>query len=163
MHSVLEQRKQWQKQYISVGKTDLFYNSMGLCGNFTMVFSPRVYFEFNSLFNYYVSISWNLCFISFVIFIISRVLFWDWSSVQWLLKNLTHFNFHRLYDWYVNILRTSSLIIFTIVTSLSRAFWDSSSLRFLVVISHTLVLFLSAIFTLLSRALWVWFSLRLLL
>ena len=34
MHSVLEQRKQWQKQYISVGKTDLFYNSMGLCGNF---------------------------------------------------------------------------------------------------------------------------------
>ena len=35
MHSVLEQRKQWQKQYISVGKTDLFYNSMGLCGNFT--------------------------------------------------------------------------------------------------------------------------------
>ena len=35
MHSVLEQRKQWQKQYISVGKTDLFYNSIGLCGNFT--------------------------------------------------------------------------------------------------------------------------------
>ena len=31
MHSILEQRK----QYISVGKTDLFYNSMGLCGNFT--------------------------------------------------------------------------------------------------------------------------------
>ena len=24
-----------KKQYISVGKTDLFYNSMGLCGNFT--------------------------------------------------------------------------------------------------------------------------------
>ena len=37
MHSVLEQRKQWQKQYISVGKTDLFYNSMGLCGNFTFL------------------------------------------------------------------------------------------------------------------------------
>ena len=35
MHSVLEQRKQWQKQYISIGKTDLFYNSIGLCGNFT--------------------------------------------------------------------------------------------------------------------------------
>ena len=35
MHSVLEWRKQWQKQYISIGKTDLFYNSMGLCGNFT--------------------------------------------------------------------------------------------------------------------------------
>ena len=35
MHSVLEQRKKWQKQYISTGKTDLFYNSMGLCGNFT--------------------------------------------------------------------------------------------------------------------------------
>ena len=37
MHSVLEQRKQWQKQYISIGKTDLFYNSMGLCGNFTLI------------------------------------------------------------------------------------------------------------------------------
>ena len=36
MHSVLEQRKQWQKQYISIGKTDLFYNGMGLCGNFTL-------------------------------------------------------------------------------------------------------------------------------
>ena len=36
MHSVLEQRKQWQKQYISIGKTDLFYNNMGLCGNFTI-------------------------------------------------------------------------------------------------------------------------------
>ena len=35
MHSVLDQRKQWRKQYISIGKTDLFYNSMGLCGNFT--------------------------------------------------------------------------------------------------------------------------------
>ena len=35
LHSVLEQRKQWQKQYISIGKTDLFYNSKGLCGNFT--------------------------------------------------------------------------------------------------------------------------------
>ena len=35
MHSVLEQRKQWQKQYISIGKTDLFYNSTGLCGNLT--------------------------------------------------------------------------------------------------------------------------------
>ena len=34
MHSVLEQRKQWQKHYISIGKTDLFYNSMGLYGNF---------------------------------------------------------------------------------------------------------------------------------
>ena len=35
LHSVLEQRKQWQKQYISIGKTDLFYNSTGLCGNLT--------------------------------------------------------------------------------------------------------------------------------
>ena len=35
MHSVLGQRKQWQKQYIAIGKTDLFYNSMGLWGNFT--------------------------------------------------------------------------------------------------------------------------------
>ena len=26
--------KQWQKQYIAIGKTDLFYKSMGLCGNF---------------------------------------------------------------------------------------------------------------------------------
>ena len=25
-----------KKKYISVGKTDLFYNSMGLCGNFTL-------------------------------------------------------------------------------------------------------------------------------
>ena len=24
-----------KKQYIAIGKTDLFYNSMGLCGNFT--------------------------------------------------------------------------------------------------------------------------------
>ena len=29
MHLVLEQRKQWQKQQISIGNTDLFYNSMG--------------------------------------------------------------------------------------------------------------------------------------
>ena len=35
MHSVLEQRKQWQKQYIYIGKTDLFCNSMELYGNFT--------------------------------------------------------------------------------------------------------------------------------
>ena len=35
MHSVLGWRKQWKKQYIAIGKTDLFYNSMGLCGNFT--------------------------------------------------------------------------------------------------------------------------------
>ena len=42
MHSVLEQRKQWQKQYISIGKTDLFYNGMGLCGNFTDNFYERV-------------------------------------------------------------------------------------------------------------------------
>ena len=39
MHSVLEQRKQWQKQYISVGKTDLFYNSMGLSRNFTFKYA----------------------------------------------------------------------------------------------------------------------------
>ena len=100
--------------------------------NVTMVFFPRVYFEFNSLFNCYVSISWNLCFISFAIFIISRVLFWDWSSVRWLLKNITHFNFDRLYGWYISILHTLSLIISAIVTSLSRAFWDSPSLSFLV-------------------------------
>ena len=24
------------KKYIAIGKTDLFYNRMGLCGNFTM-------------------------------------------------------------------------------------------------------------------------------
>ena len=35
MHSVLGKRKQWQKQYIAIEKTDLFYSSMGLCGNFT--------------------------------------------------------------------------------------------------------------------------------
>ena len=35
LHSVLGQRKHWQKQYVAIGKTDLFYNSMGLCGNFT--------------------------------------------------------------------------------------------------------------------------------
>ena len=29
MHLVLEQRKQWQKQQISIGNTDLFYNSIG--------------------------------------------------------------------------------------------------------------------------------------
>ena len=34
-HSVLGLRKQWQKQYIAIGKTDLFYKGMGLCGNFT--------------------------------------------------------------------------------------------------------------------------------
>ena len=28
-------RENNKKQYISIGKTDLFYNSMGLCGNFT--------------------------------------------------------------------------------------------------------------------------------
>ena len=39
MHSILEQRKQWQKQYISIRKTDLFYNSMRLCGNFTTIAS----------------------------------------------------------------------------------------------------------------------------
>ena len=52
MHSVLEQRKQWQKQYISVGKTDLFYNSMGLCGNFTkkvkFPHSPILHYAFSS-------------------------------------------------------------------------------------------------------------------
>ena len=36
MHSVLEWRKQRQKQYIAIGKTDLFYNSMGLYGNFIL-------------------------------------------------------------------------------------------------------------------------------
>ena len=35
MHSVLGQRKRCQKQYIAIGKTDFFYNSMGPCGNFT--------------------------------------------------------------------------------------------------------------------------------
>ena len=45
MHSVLEQRKQLQKQYISVGKTDLFYNSMGLCGNFTVILGVKVSFK----------------------------------------------------------------------------------------------------------------------
>ena len=45
MHSVLEQRKQLQKQYISVEKTDLFYDSMGLCGNFTVIFGVKVSFK----------------------------------------------------------------------------------------------------------------------
>ena len=152
-----------KKNSLNKSSTPIRLISSEMSMNVTMVFFPRVYFEFNSLFNCYVSISWNLCFISFVIFIISRVLFWDWSSVQWLRKNLTHFNFDRLYGWYVNILRTSSLIISAIVTSLSRVFWDSPSLSFLVIFSYTLVLFFSTIFTLLSRALWVWFSLRLLL
>ena len=30
----LDKGKQWQKQYKAIGKTDLFNNSMGLCGNF---------------------------------------------------------------------------------------------------------------------------------
>ena len=30
----LDRKNQWQKQYIAIGKTDLFY-SMALCGNFT--------------------------------------------------------------------------------------------------------------------------------
>ena len=38
MHSVLEYRKQRQKQYIAIGKTDLLYNSKWLCGNFTKFF-----------------------------------------------------------------------------------------------------------------------------
>ena len=41
MHSVLGLRKQWQKQYIAIGKTDLFYNSMRLCGNFTHQFFQK--------------------------------------------------------------------------------------------------------------------------
>lgn len=155
--------RHFKKNSLNKSSTPIRLTSSEMSMNVTMVFFPRVYFEFNSLFNCYVSISWNLCFISFAIFIISRVLFWDWSSVQWLRKNLTHFNFDRLYGWYVNILRTSSLIISAIVTSLSRVFWDPPSLSFLVIFSYTLVLFFSTIFTLLSRALWVWFSLRLLL
>ena len=30
-------RENNEKQYISIGKTDLFYNSMGLCGNLTKI------------------------------------------------------------------------------------------------------------------------------
>ena len=35
LHSVLGLRKQWQKKYIAIEKTDFFYNCMGLLGNFT--------------------------------------------------------------------------------------------------------------------------------
>ena len=49
MHSVLEQRKQWQKQYISVGKTDLSYNSMGLCRNFTFFYLLITFVDKNVL------------------------------------------------------------------------------------------------------------------
>ena len=49
MHSVLEQRKQWQKQYISVGKTDLSYNSMGLCRNFNFFFLLITFVDKNVL------------------------------------------------------------------------------------------------------------------
>ena len=49
MHSVLEQRKQWQKQYISVGKTDLSYNSMGLWGNFTFFYLLVTFVDKNVL------------------------------------------------------------------------------------------------------------------
>ena len=31
----LDRENNDKKQYIAIGKTDLFYNSMGLCGNFT--------------------------------------------------------------------------------------------------------------------------------
>ena len=34
----LDREKNDKKQYIAIGKTDLFYNSMGLCGNFTRPF-----------------------------------------------------------------------------------------------------------------------------
>ena len=44
MHSVLEQSTQWQKQYIAIGKTDLFNNSMGPCENFIHLNKPRKYF-----------------------------------------------------------------------------------------------------------------------
>ena len=30
-----------KKQYISIEKTDLFYNSMGLCGNFSQISSSH--------------------------------------------------------------------------------------------------------------------------
>ena len=30
-----------KKQYIAIGKTDLLYNSMGLCGNFTRFLSEK--------------------------------------------------------------------------------------------------------------------------
>ena len=44
-HSVLEQSKQWQIQYIAIGKTDLFNNSMGLCGNFIQLNKSSEYFD----------------------------------------------------------------------------------------------------------------------
>ena len=44
-HSVLEQSKQWQIQYIAIGKTDLFNNSMGLCGNFIHLNKSSEYFD----------------------------------------------------------------------------------------------------------------------
>ena len=58
MHSVLEKRKQWQKQYISIGKTDLFYNSMGLCGNFTFNFSDHLLLM---IFASLSETSWSVC------------------------------------------------------------------------------------------------------
>ena len=50
MHSVLGLRKQWQKQYIVLGKTDLFNNSIGLCGNFTRD-EPGRGFDYYKLFD----------------------------------------------------------------------------------------------------------------
>ena len=49
MHSVLGQSKQWQKQYIAIGKTDLFYNSMGLWGTFTTSTFKRLTYKFENL------------------------------------------------------------------------------------------------------------------
>ena len=55
MHSFLEQRKQYQKQYISIGGNRFFNYSMGLCGNLTgfrfkiLLFSTSVRFSTRTL------------------------------------------------------------------------------------------------------------------
>ena len=63
MHSVLGWRKQWKKQYIAIGKTDLFYNSMGLCGNFTEKFTRWHNNIQNSLKLVHINIDSFWCFI----------------------------------------------------------------------------------------------------
>ena len=73
------------KQYIAIGKTDLFYNSMGLCGNFTtgcnkVVIEPRV-----------------VQFWSEIILVISNHAY-DFSSNCTPLSSITIINLQYLYD-----------------------------------------------------------------
>ena len=74
MHSVLEQRKQWQKQYISIGKTDLFYNSMGLRGNFTVDFCTEIFYA--RLFSF-ICHCWFLKIVKFFV-----TLPWKWQMTN---------------------------------------------------------------------------------